>query len=97
MWLVWTLYNLLSLIPTVRSLHKQLLIRCLLIASYPGHSQILSRSRGEKSGEGLGSLLCHGPEMVDSVRTVFIQVHQNATIFFSIKHAIIEDISHCVP
>ena len=22
----------------------------------------------EKSGEGLGSLLCHGPEMVDSVR-----------------------------
>ena len=24
------------------------------VASYPGHSQILSRSRGEKSGEGLG-------------------------------------------
>ena len=35
----------------------------------PGHSQILSRSRGEKSGEGLGSKLRHGPEMVDSVST----------------------------
>ena len=33
------------------------------------YSQILSRSRGEKSGEGLGSKLCHGPEMVDSVST----------------------------
>ena len=40
------------------------------VASSPGHSQILSRSRGEKSGEGLGSLLRHGPEMVDSVRNV---------------------------
>ena len=39
------------------------------LASSPRHSQILSRSRGEKSGEGLGSLLCHGPEMVDSVST----------------------------
>ena len=38
------------------------------IASSPGHSQILSRSRGEKSGEGLGAKLRHGPEMVDSVR-----------------------------
>ena len=35
--------------------------------------QILSRSRGEKSGEGLGSLLRHRPEMVDSVCTN--QVH----------------------
>ena len=26
---------------------------CLEVASSPGHSQILSRSRGEKSGEGL--------------------------------------------
>ena len=40
-----------------------------LIASSPGPSQILSRSRGEKSGEGLGSKLRHGPEMVDSVST----------------------------
>ena len=39
------------------------------IASSPGHSQILSRSRGEKSGEGLVPLLRHGPEMVDSVST----------------------------
>ena len=39
------------------------------IASSPGPSQILSRSRGEKPGEGLGSLLRHGPEMVDSVST----------------------------
>ena len=40
-----------------------------VLASSPGHSQILSRSRGEKSGEGLGSKLRHGPEMVDSVCT----------------------------
>ena len=39
------------------------------VASSPGHSQILSRGRGEKSGEGLGSKLCHGPETVDSVCT----------------------------
>jgi len=39
----------------------------MCIASSPGHSQILSRSYGEKSGEGLGSKLCHGLEMVDSV------------------------------
>ena len=37
------------------------------IALFPGHSQILSRSRGEKSGEGLLPILRHGPEMVDSV------------------------------
>ena len=36
---------------------------------WPGHSQILSRSRGEKSGEGLGAKLRHGPEMVDLVST----------------------------
>ena len=40
-----------------------------ILASSPGHSQILSRSRGEKSGEGLIPVLCHGPEMVDSVST----------------------------
>ena len=39
------------------------------VASSPGHSQILSRSRGEKSGEGQVPLLRHGPEMVDSVST----------------------------
>ena len=38
------------------------------IASSPGHSKILSRSRGEKSGEGAWyQYLRHGPEMVDSV------------------------------
>ena len=46
-----------------------LTIRTIVLASSPGHSQILSRSRGEKSGEGLVPLLRHGPEMVDSVST----------------------------
>ena len=41
----------------------------LLLASSPGPTQILSHSRGEKLGEGLGSKLHHGPEMVDSVST----------------------------
>ena len=45
-------------------LFLQMLFHILSIASSPGHSQILSRSRGEKSGEGLVPLLCHGPEMV---------------------------------
>ena len=40
-----------------------------MLASSPGPSQILSRCCGEKSGEGLGSKLRHGPEMVDSVST----------------------------
>ena len=35
----------------------------------PGHSQILSRSHGEKSGVGLGTLLRLGLEMVVSVST----------------------------
>ena len=35
----------------------------------PGHSQILSRSCGEKLREGLESKLRHGLEMVDSVST----------------------------
>jgi len=39
------------------------------LALSPGYSQILSRSRGEKSGEGLGAKLRHGLEMVDSVST----------------------------
>ena len=39
------------------------------VASSPGHSQILSRSLGEKSGEGLVPLLRHGLEMVDLVST----------------------------
>ena len=43
--------------------HKQ----DLLIAWSPDHSQILSCSYGEKSGEGLGSLLCHELEMVGMV------------------------------
>ena len=43
--------------------------RRLHLASSPGHSQILSRSHGEKSGEGLVPTLRHGPEMVDSILT----------------------------
>ena len=46
------------------------IVRCMDVASSPGHSQILSHSHGEKSGEGLGSLLRHGPEMVDSVSII---------------------------
>ena len=45
-----------------------------LLASSPGHSQILSYSRGEKLGEGLRSLLCHRPEMVDSVSTNWVHI-----------------------
>ena len=41
----------------------------LALALSPGPAQILSRSRGEKLGEGLESKLRHGPEMVDSVST----------------------------
>ena len=50
-------------------------IHCVVgIASSPGPSQILSRSRVEKSGEGMGSKLRHGPEMVDSVSTNRVHV-----------------------
>ena len=41
----------------------------LIVALFLGHCQILSHSRREKSGEGLGSLLLHIPEMVDTVAT----------------------------
>ena len=50
-------------------LNKDLFASLILLASSPGPSQSLSRSHGEKSGEGLGVKLCHGPEMVDSVST----------------------------
>ena len=46
----------------------------ILLALSPGPSQILSRSHGEKSGEGLGSKLHHGLEMVDSVSTNRVHV-----------------------
>ena len=50
-------------------------IHCVVgIASSPGPSQILSHSRGEKSREGLGSKLRHGPEMVDLVSTNRVHV-----------------------
>ena len=39
------------------------------VASFLGHSQILSRSHGEKSGEDLVPLLRHELEMVDLVST----------------------------
>ena len=44
-----------------------------VIASSPGPFQILSRSHGEKSREGLRSKLCHGPEMMNSVSTSWTQ------------------------
>ena len=46
---------------------------CMLhIALSTGHSQILSRSHGQKLGEGLVPILCHGPEMVDSMSMLLI-------------------------
>ena len=45
----------------------------LIVALFLGHCQILSHTCGEKLGEGLGSLLLHRPEMVDTVATN--QVH----------------------
>ena len=44
-------------------------IHDVFLASSPGYSHILSHSREEKLGEGLGTLLRHGLEMVDSVCT----------------------------
>ena len=51
---------------------RALLIICgsRTLALSPGPSQILSHSRGEKSGEGLGSKLHHRPEMVNSVSNI---------------------------
>jgi len=55
-------YTSLALLLAV-AVHKLLVTHASkLLASSPGHSQILSCSRGEKSGEGLGSKLRHGPE-----------------------------------
>ena len=45
-----------------------------LLALSPGHSQILSRSHGEKLGECLGSKLRHEVEMVNSVSTNRVHV-----------------------
>ena len=45
------------------------------IPSFVGQSYFCETgSRGEKSGEGLGSKLRHGPEMVDSVNTNRVHV-----------------------
>ena len=52
----------------------QSMYRNQALASSPGPSQILSRSHGEKSGEGLGAKLRHRPEMVDSVSTNRVHV-----------------------
>ena len=64
----WYHFELLQCIAS-RCEHVLIKQQLSMIASSPGHSQILSHSRGEKSGEGLGSKLRHGPEMVDSVST----------------------------
>ena len=63
-----------SSITVPQDAHKRLVLQVAEwltaeLASSPGPSQILSLSHGEKSGEGLGAKLCHGPEMVDSVST----------------------------
>ena len=47
---------------------------CLELASSPGHAQILSHSHGERSGEGLGTLLYHRPEMADSVSMNLVHI-----------------------
>ena len=60
---------------TARSLITHVTVPCRnerlfhseVLALSPGHSEILSHSHGEKSGEGLVPILRHGPEMVDSV------------------------------
>ena len=44
--------------PTWSNIGKPWKYSCVVVSS-PGHSQILSRSHGEKLGEGLGSLLHH--------------------------------------
>ena len=53
-----------------------------MVASSPGHSQIASRTRGEKLGEGLGSLLCHRlrkwwTRLVNNVNSVHINRDHN--------------------
>ena len=57
---------------------------CPEVALSPGPSQILSLSRGEKSGECLGSKLRHGPEMVDSVSTNQVHVTDRVHHFRSV-------------
>ena len=58
------------------------------VASSPGHSQILSSSRGEKSGEGLGSKLRHGPEMVDLVSTNQVHVTYKPSPPFPVRDVV---------
>ena len=53
-----------SLVQILLTVCSSLEMQTIGIASSPGHSQMLSRSRVEKSAEGLGSLRHHGLEMV---------------------------------
>jgi len=74
-------YHILACLPDHLSVYKKIpwqlavnvgsypAIHHILLASSPGHSQILSRSAGEKLGEGQGSLLRHEPDMVDLVNS----------------------------
>ena len=54
----------------------------------PDHSQILSSSHGEKSGEGLGSKLRHRPEMVDSVSTNQVHVTYKPSPPFPVRDVV---------
>ena len=49
-----------------------------LVASSPGPSQILSHSHGEKSGEGLGSKICHDRNR--EVHLVCVSIYSTALI-----------------
>ena len=49
--------------------HYEIIVLCTVLASYPHTQATFTCSHGEKSEEGLGSLLHHEPEMVDSVST----------------------------
>ena len=60
-----------------------------VLASSPGPSHILSCSRGEKSWEGLGSKLHHGPEMVDSVSTNRVHVMYRPSPPFPVRDVVL--------
>ena len=54
----------------------------LAVVSFPGQSQILSHSHGDKLGEGLVPLLHHGLELMDSVSSyvMWIQCCNNGNV-----------------
>ena len=60
-----------------------------ILALSTGHSQILSRSHEGKSGEGLGSLLHHGPEMVDTVSTNQVRIMYEPSPPFPVREIVL--------